>query len=601
MNPGAPLTTSQVPEALSVQPPRHPAREWANDAEFAAWHWTVQPTTETEHLAYLLLRWKVDPVLYAIECLRVVPLPYQAHVLLDLAGAPRDVYAFYGLDDGHAKRQVLVGSGHGIGKTRTEAIAIHWHKDTHKFSKTLVTAPTADQITGQLWGEVSKLHRRQKERWPLIAAEWDILGSEIAHKNPDFADWHVTARTARADKPEGLQGAHGQDNDDEFGQLAQLFHEERERAASGGILVVAEEASGVPDIIREVLEGTLAEPGARFLGMGNLTRADGWFAGAVDQRGRYAVHTLDCRHSNSDVIYTLPYRDFSGRVHRLEIRGRVPPKYWEDILVDCDHDEEHDKVRVRVRGMKPRSNFEQIIRTNWVEDAQARAPDAESAKSSPVIGLDFGLTSDKHGLVVRQGFNWREVQEWLPKDKPEEITMDAANRAIAAQELYKAKFIVGDSNGVGRGAMEHLANYFHQLHPVLGVTVIFFNAGAKALDSARYYLRRDELWYKHGRPFFADPRTHVPKAPGLLKQLTAPGYHEDTNKKIWVESKDDIKKRDPNLVSGNAADAGLMTLLVEAKPEKPKDETPPEHPKVFQDHFARLKRQEEGESGKYIR
>ena len=115
----------------------------------------------------------------------------------------------------------------------TEAIAIHWHKDTHRFSKTIVTAPTADQLTGQLWGEVSKLHRRQKERWPIIANEWDILSSSIAHRNPDFADWHVIARTARAERPEGLQGAHGQDADDEFGDLARLFGEERTVSASG--------------------------------------------------------------------------------------------------------------------------------------------------------------------------------------------------------------------------------------------------------------------------------------------------------------------------------------------------------------------------------
>jgi hypothetical protein len=599
MSPTPLLSENQVSEALPAAPST--AREWANDDEFAAWHWTVQPTTETGHIAWLQQRWKVDPVLYAVECLRVVPLPYQAHVLLDLADAPREVYGFYGLDDSHAKRQVLVGSGHGIGKTRTEAIAIHWHKDTHKFSKTLVTAPTSDQITGQLWGEISKLHRRQKERWPLIANEWDILGSEIAHRNPDFSDWHVTARTARADKPEGLQGAHGQDNDDEFGQLAELFHEELERTASGGILVVAEEASGIVNAIREVLEGTLAEPGARFLGMGNLTRPDGWFAEDVDKRDRYAVHTLDCRKSNSDVIYTLPYRDFSGQVHRLEIRGRVPPKYWEDILNDCDHDEEHDRVRVRVRGMKPRSAFEQIIRSNWVEEAEARAPDAGSIAAPPVVGLDFGLTGDKHGLAVRQGFNVREVQEWLPKDKPEEITMDAARRAIAAQELYKSRFIVGDSNGVGRGAMEYLAKYYHDTHKDLGVSVIFFNAGAKALDSARYYLRRDELWFKHGRPWFADPRAHIPRnVPGLKGQLTAPGYHEDTRKKIWVESKDDIFKR-TGQHSGNGADALLMTLLVDAAPAEEKVEPVPVHSPVFQKHFERLQRQEEFANGKYIR
>ena len=576
------------------------ARDWASDAERDAWRWAVQPANDIEQLAWLLARWRVDPVCYAIEAMRTILLPYQAHILLDLADAPAEVYDFYELDDTHAKRQVLAGSGHGVGKTRTESVAIHWHKDTHQFSKTIVTAPTAEQITGQLWGEVSKLHRRQKERWPLIANQWDILGSSIAHRNPDFADWHVIARTARADRPEGLQGAHGQDSDDEFGELAKLFGEERSATASGGILVIAEEASGVVNAIREVLEGTLSEPGARFLGMGNLTRPDGWFADGTDKPERYGVHLIDCRNSDATQVYTLPYRDFGGHVHQLQIRGRVSPKYWEDILHDCDGDEDHDRMRVRVRGMKPRSAFEQTISTTWVEDAQSRVEDPLSAAEAVVLGLDFGLSSDKHSLAVRQGFNCRDVQEWLPKDKPEEITLDAVARAKEAQRIYNAKFIVGDSNGVGRGAVEVLADYYHREHPELGVTVIFFNAGTKALDSSRYYLRRDEMWYKRGRPWIANPRCHLPNAAGLKTQLTAPGYHEDTNKKIWVESKDDIFKR-LNQKSGNSADALLQTLMIDTVVEAPTPTPEPTLPKQFQDHFMRLRQRQEHESGKYIR
>lgn len=581
----------------------NPARDWTSDEERAAWHWAVSPANDVDQLAWLLTRWRVDPVLYAIECLRVVPLQYQAHILLDLADAPAEVYAFYGLDATHAKRQVLVGSGHGVGKTRTESIAIHWHKDTHRFSKTIVTAPTADQLTGQLWGEVTKLHRRQKERWPLIANEWEVLGASIAHKNPDFADWHVIARTARADKPEGLQGAHGQDADDEFGDLAQLFHEDLSDTQSGGILVIVEEASGVDNAIREVLEGTLSEPGARLLGMGNLTRPDGWFADHTDQRDRYGVHLIDCRTSDASKVYSLPYRDFGGNVRQIRIRGRVAPRYWQDILRDCDGDEDHDRMRVRVRGMKPRSAFEQCIRANWVEEAEARAPDAASVAEPVVIGLDFGLTSDKHSLAVRQGFNCRDVQEWLPKEKPEAITLDAVERAKDAVELYKAKFIVGDSNGVGRGAMEVLAKHYHLDHPELGVTVIFFNAGAKAQDSVRYYQRRDELWFKLGRAWFASPRCHLPKVPGLKSQLTAPGFHEDTNRKIYVESKEDILKRlgSEKGKSGNGADALLQTLIVDTKPAEPKPEPKPTFPKVFQAHWDRLRRRQEHERGRFIR
>lgn len=588
--------------AAKIDParPYFPPRAWANDEECAAWRWTVNPSNETDQLAWLLLRWRVDPVLYVIECLRVIPLPYQAHILLDLADAPAEVYAFYGFYEGNPKRQVLAASGHGLGKTRTEAIALHWHKDTHRFSKGLVTAPTADQITGQLWGEISKLHRRQKKYWPTIANEWDILGSSISHKNPDFADWHVHARTARADKPEGLQGAHGQDADDEFGDLARLFQEELEAAPSGGMLVVVEEASGVESAVREVLRGALSEPGARLLGMGNPTRPDGWFADDIDKRDRYSVFELDCRISDHTKTYTIPYRDFGGQVHHIRIRGRVRPGYWEEILADCDGDEDHDRFRVRVRGKKPRSALEQVIRTHWLEEAEARPPDKESDAAVPVIGLDFGLTGDKHGLGVRQGFNLRDVQEWLPRDKPEEITMDAAERAIEAQRVYNGKFIVGDSNGVGRGAMEHLAYYFHQLHQELNVRVIFFNAGARALDDKRFYLRRDELWFKYGRPFFANPRCHIPKVPGLKSQLAAPGYHEDTNKKIWIESKDDIKKRTGES-SGNGADAVLQTLIVDAQVEQPKIWPPPPHPPNFMQHFERLRRRQEFESGGLIR
>jgi hypothetical protein len=192
------------------------------------------------------------------------------------------------------------------------------------------------------------------------------------------------------------------------------------------------------------------------------------------------------------------------------------------------------------------------------------------------------------------------VQEWLPKDKPEEITMDAANRAIEAQEIYKAKHIIGDSNGVGRGAMEYLFNYFHIQHPELGVTVIFFNAGHRAADDKRYYLRRDEMWFKKGRAWFASPHAHLPNLPGLKTQFTGPGYHEDTNKKIWVESKDDLFKRNKQR-SGNGADAFLETLMVEIIVEEKKPEPPRVLAPVFAEHFARLKRREEYESGKYIR
>lgn len=566
--------------------------------ESRAWHWRVEPSDESEMLGWLLLRWRVDPICFAVEALRVKLMPYQAQILLDLFNAPAELYAFYGLDPTFPKCQVLAPSGHGLGKTRTMAIAIWCHKLTRPFSKRLITAPTSEQITGQLFGEARKLFRRLKRYWPAIANDWDVLTDSIRHKNPDYGDWATIARTARADKPESLQGAHALDVDDEDGQLAALFGEEADTAPSGGMMVLIDEGSGVDDVVRETLEGALSEEGACLLAAANPTRPDGWFARDIERHDRYAVHQLDCRMSDRTREYSLPYRDFGGNVHQLAMRGFIDPSYWLDILAECDGDEDHDRVRVRVRGVIPRSASDQVIRSAWVDEAMRRQPDPASVAEPVIIGLDFGLSSDKHALSVRQGFAIRDVQEWLKRDRPDEVLLDAAHRAIEAQGLYGAKFIIGDANGVGRGAMEYLSAYFRE-RPDLNVSVVFFNAGESALDKKRYNRRRDEMWFKHGRAFFANPRCSLPVIPGLKVQLCTPQY-EDRQNRIFVESKTDIAHR-TGQPSGNAADAVLQTLLVHVPSVDAKPIPEPAHPPVFEAHFKRWVARREAQSGAYIR
>ena len=558
-----------------------------------AWYWTSQAATHPdgspEKLAWLLARWRVDPVMFAVEALRITLAPYQAAILLDLADAPAELYAFYGAFPGQPKRQVLVPSGHGLGKTRVLAVAVWWHLLTHRYSMTLCTAPSSDQLTGRLWGELRKLYRRLKARWPVLADEWDVLGTSVSNKNPDYGDWSVVARTARPEKPEALQGAHALDADDDFGVLAALFGEKQNKTPSGGILIVIEEASGVDDTIRQTLEGALSEEGARLIAPGNPTRPDGWFALDCERHDRYAVHSLDCRMSNRNEVSYLPYRDIGGNVHKLPIRGFVRPSYWEEILRECDGDEDADRFRVRVRGLKPRSGFTQCIKTHWIDAAMSRAPHPESAADPAIIALDFGLTSDKHAMAIRRGYSIIDGDEWLPKDAPDQITLDAADRAIEAVKLYRAKYIIGDSNGIGRGAMEYLFRYYGAPDQKgKNVTVIHFNSGAGAADSSRYHTRRDEMWMSRGRAFFASPMCSLPDLPGLRTQLKTPGYHEDARRKIRVESKSDIFER-TGQPSGNLADAILMSLMVmthQATIEQPAKESG--IPELFRKAFARF-------------
>ena len=313
---------------MAWAPKQHAMCRQMTEEEARAWWWHVgagpmiaalpQNEQAAAHLSWLLIRWRVDPVTFAVEALRIVLHRYQIAILLDLADSPVELYEFYGVDPNRPKRQVLIPAGHGVGKTRVLAVAIWWHKLTVMYSYNLCTAPTAPQLTGRLWDELRKMYRRLKERWPDLANRWEIQRDRISHIDPENADWTTVARTARADKPEGLQGAHALDADDEFGQLADLFGEERKTTHTGGIMVVIDEASGVDDAIRKVLRGALSESGARLIAPGNPTRPDGWFAGDMEKTDRYAVHHLDCRESDLTRVYEIPYRDTAGNIQPVE-------------------------------------------------------------------------------------------------------------------------------------------------------------------------------------------------------------------------------------------------------------------------------------------
>jgi hypothetical protein len=578
-----------------------------NEQEASVWNWHWQllglqqaNKLSTEHvIQHTLLRWRLDPVIFAIEALGVVLKSYQVAILLDLADVPIELYDFYSIDPDKTKRQVLVPSGHGLGKTRVLAVAIWWHLITHPFSMTLCTAPTSDQLTGRLWGECRKMKRALAKHFPDFADQWEVQNAAITNKNPDYADWSCVARTARPEKPEGLQGAHALDIDDEFGDIGRVFGREEKTTQSGGMLIIIEEASGVDIKIREVLDGALSEHGARLLAMGNPTRPDDWFAKDSSAPDRFAVHHLDCRMSNRNEVTDIPYRDLSGKLHHFRQSGFVDPKYWNDMLKECDGDEDSDRFRVRVRGMFPRSAFDQVIKSTWYDDALGRERHTDSKRYPIIISLDFGLTSDKHAKHIIQGHNHLDGEEWLPKDKPEEVTLDAFDRAVEDIKLYNAKqyYVIGDSNGVGRGAMEMMACYARE-NPRLNITVIHFNAGQGANDKKRYFRKRDEMWHKHFRRWMASQFTSLLDIPGLtLKtQLTTSGFY-DSHNRVQVETKKEMKKRgydSPN--SGDALAQAAYCFYIHVEPRfKTASENQSQPavqkqsiPDVFKKHFNRI-------------
>src|SRR5438132_9604540 len=175
-----------------------------------------------------LRRYAQDPVGFAEQVLGVTPWQRQREALQALVEHPR----------------VTIRSSHGVGKTWLASAALLWWLYSHQPSLVLSTAPTARQVESLLWAEVNRLWRR---------AALSLPGRCLLTKLEAGID--QTALGLTTTEPERFAGWH-----------------------SENILVIVDEASGVPDPLFEVIQGTLTTAHARLLLIGNPTRMDGYFA-----------------------------------------------------------------------------------------------------------------------------------------------------------------------------------------------------------------------------------------------------------------------------------------------------------------------------------
>jgi phage terminase large subunit len=87
--------------------------------------------------------------------------------------------------------------------------------------------------------------------------------------------------------------------------------------------------------------------------------------------------------------------------------------------------------------------------------------------------------------------------------------------------------------------------------------VVGVNVSETASSSDKYARLRDELWFL-GREWLAALDCKLSNDDALVGELTLPRYSIQSNGKLKVESKDEMKKR--GVASPNRADAWLLTF-----------------------------------------
>lgn len=223
-------------------------------------------------------------------------------------------------------------SGHGIGKSALVAWIILWAQDTLEDTKGVVTANTENQLKTKTWAEVAKWHRLS-----ITSELFRMTATARFSVDPEHEKtWRIDMVPWSEKNTEAFAGLHN--------------HGKR-------ILIIFDEASAIPDIIWEVTEGALTDKDTQIIWLvfGNPTRSSGRFRDCF-AGGRFS-HRWNSRAIDSRTV-------------------RISNKAQLDAWV-ADYGEDHDFVRVRVRGMFPRVDATSFISLDAVLAAQARQPEGQ--------------------------------------------------------------------------------------------------------------------------------------------------------------------------------------------------------------------------------
>ncbi len=421
--------------------------------------------------------------------------------VLGVALQPWQREALEYLDNGGTR--LTIRSGHGVGKSALLAwITIHFVM-TRFPSKTVCTANTAPQLFDVLAAETKMWLRQIEQTLPAFKNLLTITNDRIdLTAAPESA--FVTYRTSRTENPEALQGVH-----------------------SEHVLLIGDEASGIPDSVYEAAGGSMSSAGAIMVLAGNPTRASGYF---------YKTHTA-----------------LAGIWHSMHVpltRSTLPdPNYAKEI--EAAYGRDSNAYRIRVLGDFPTDDEDTLIATSLVQDAIERNVELSAAGAPATWGLDVARFGDDVSALCKRRANivYERIRIFRQYDTMQ-LTGAIVAEFNATPEPQRPLEICVDVIGIGAGVVDRLRELGL---PVLGVNV----SEAASFQNPGAYRLRDELWLA-AKQWLEMRDCKLPDDAALMAELTTPRSKYASNGKQRVESKDEMRAR--GIKSPDRADAFCLTF-----------------------------------------
>ncbi len=429
------------------------------------------------------------------------PRMWQRKVLRDIG---KHIRENKGADVMDALREA-VASGRGIGKSALVSWLILWMLTTRIGSTVVVSANSENQLRTVTWGELTKwstmiinAHWWEISATKLVPAQWvtELVERDLK-KGTRY--WAAEGKLWSEENPDSYAGVHNHD----------------------GMMVIFDEASGIPDGIWSVAAGFFTE--------NILDRY--WFAFSNPRRN--TGYFFECFHAKRDF--------WRGRqIDSRTVEGTDKGIYQQ--IID-EYGEDSIQARVEVYGEFPSAGDDQFISPVTVEDAFKR--EAYKDITAPiVIGVDPARGgNDSTVIVVRQGRDLIAVKRYRGED-----TMEVVGRVIDAIEEYKPTLVVIDEGGLGYGILDRLHEQRYKV--VRGV-----NFGWKSKNPVTWLNKRAELW---GAMRDWLKTASMPTDRQLKADLTAPAMKINSSGAIQLEGKKEMKSR--GLASPDSADALAVTF-----------------------------------------
>lgn len=417
---------------------------------------------------------------------------------------------------------ISISAGQGVGKDFVTALVIYhflWccpAATRHpKFSikdkaRVIATGVGGKHLRNVLWAELSKIAMLSipcdpKGEVPILKHLFDWQTEKLAFKDPRYENWFAEAVTINANSTE----------------------EEQARTLYGrhahSMLIVADEAAGIPDPVFQTMEGTMTDPVNLALMIFNPIKTKGYaLRSQNEERDKWVTFRWDAEESE------LVSRD---SIERKRAYG-VDSYEW----------------RVLVKGLPPLVEANTLIPPDWVLAAIDRDI-GEQKDRGTVIGCDVGGGGDKSVVSVRHGFVFDALE---CNSSPDTTVVEDWVHGIYLRN--SAACAVVDNIGIGAGV-------FFGLRKKNGVVARKGDGRETAKDEAKFFNRRAENYWKL-RELFESGNISIPHDQDLINEISAITYDPANRNKI-ADKKEMRKKLGGK--SPDKVDAMVLSLYVDDK------------------------------------